>query len=81
VKISEDIQMDLDIVPTQIKWRKLRTNHGEFTQLIVSTTVGSWCFWMPPAMVKDLRVGMQEMESPLTIAKTVPPSPGNGSRL
>jgi hypothetical protein len=72
MKITEDLQLDLSIVPTRMFWKKVQTNQGEFTILMICTTVGSWGFFMPPKMVTDLREGMQEMESPIEVATQMP---------
>jgi hypothetical protein len=72
MKISEEMQMDLTLIPTRFFWNKVQTNQGEFTVLYVATTVGSWAFFMPPQMVMDLRKGMEQMESPITVAKQMP---------
>jgi hypothetical protein len=72
MKIAENLQYDLSIVPTGMFWKKVKTNEGEFTILIIVTTLGAWGFFMPPKMVTDLRKGMEEMESPIAVAKQMP---------
>ena len=82
MKIPQQMQLDLNIVPTRMYWKKFSTNHGEFVLLFVCTPVGEWCFWMNPPMVTALKEGMTEMESPITIAKVLPLGPpGNGERV
>lgn len=79
MKIPMHMQKDLEIVPTDMYWKKLQTPRGTFTVLIVSTTVGTWCFWMPAPMVTALRKGMEEMESAIEIAKVIPRNQANGA--
>jgi hypothetical protein len=79
MKIPEGMQYDLQIVPTNMYWKKVRNSQGEFTMLFISTTVGAWAFFMPQQMVTALRKGMQDMESPIEIARTVPRAPESGS--
>lgn len=75
MKIDEDLQVDLNIIPTQMFWKKIVTSNGEFTLLIVTTTVGSWGFFMPRRMVLDLEKGMHEMASELQVVHTMPTAP------
>jgi hypothetical protein len=72
MKIPEEMQMDLNIVPTRMFWTKVQTTQGEFTVLHVTTTVGAWGFFMPPSMVTDLRKGMQDMESSIAVVHQMP---------
>jgi hypothetical protein len=78
VKIAPELQLDLNIVPTRMFWKKVKTDRGEFTLLLVTTPVGSWGFLMDAPMTTDLRKGMEKMESPLEVATKVPPPPEKG---
>ena len=72
MKIGENTQMEIGLVPTSMAWMKVQTSEGEFTLLIVSTPVGTWAFFMPRKMVLDLEQGMHKMASSIEVAREIP---------
>lgn len=74
MKVSEEFQVDLDIVPTTFRWARIETSGGPFILLTCSTPLGTNVYWMPPENAKEVAAGLDELASRrITIAKQLPP--------